>query len=1119
MSLPLDLAKETAARLLSGRGQNTVAQTDARHILQEVGEAEANYPSFDNRLTEKSTHIAHTLIACGCSIIENSENTSDTDEGLTLLEKAGKILSDTYECNPIDEIDRGYNLLIAGMSLFAAKQYSRAFVVLKDVDLDFCVGQIIISFIRKDFMTLLQQTTAVFFSDSPDEPDIRSIDEWVISHEIARCFMSVTHFVDSGNNHDFVSLHETLNKLLVITVENGLTLYWLIIRLLKILFSSFYSASLWTVLPPLFPASDLRDSYIRLMGTADSPVTEIWPSQIDSLDLAFGDNAGAIINLRTSGGKTRVAELAMLQSLDANPDSIILYLAPFRSLAFELEKSLGSIFTPLGFTITHLYGNATINLSDFELVQESNIVIATPEKAKALIRGGSGIENRIKLIVVDEGHLLGANDRYIRNELFLTHVKEYASRNSIRIILLSAVLPNAGDMATWIANDSSLVAKSEWKPSLERTGLLLWDGSKVRLEWYSENQPFNPRFIQKRPLGYGKRRNGFPNKKVEAVAATAVRLADNGTVMIFSARANSIKGIAESVLLAMGQNPPNFDWDILSWTTFENLCNEELEAESMILKAARRGIICHSNKLTPNVRIAMEKLMRSKAPTIIIASSTLGQGVNIGISTVIVNSPYYSDAPISARDFWNICGRAGRAYSDAEGKILYAIDMQRKKWQVDKDRQLAEFYFQRTGIEEVKSGLTMLLRCICHVATKAGVDFNNLLELIANDFKTKKLDEKTVQYLMTLFDLIDDELLAMHSDFADDTDSIDWVETVFKQSLAIIQADAEEQAKFISLLGARAKGIVSRITDRAERQRLVATGIPFSVARAIISDKKRFRAFGEEFYLLWSNDNLSTELLAKFIKTVEVWVSKNALTLYEDNSVTQSALDIIRQDWLAGVELANILEKDAKAGGTIKDYYGFTLPWVLHAISQVFDETEDVDIIKSFSILALLVELGLPTETAANVFLAGVRSRSAAIEISDLDCTNGKSISELKSILIAIASLEKHTLSDNASNWVKGIADTFRFQRKRKLSFPTFTMKLNDGTINKLLVREHKDVCYLMSPDGSYQREVDSTEDLPFERIANKPSLYFTIVDDAWELRSYNPRIIVVDSEKVGTIQ
>lgn len=639
----------------------------------------------------------------------------------------------------------------------------------------------------------------VLFTQSPEHLNLRDFDEWVISHEIARCFLLVMDFIHTGNQENFTAIKGILEKLLAISSESALTLYWLVIRLLRIIFSTFQGSSLWSTLPPYLPAKYITEKYIRLLSGFRSPVTEMWPSQTAALPLAIGDNSGAVINLRTSGGKTRIAEIAILKTLSTHILSKVLYLAPFRSLAFEIEQSLSNTFGPLGITVSQLYGGSTANVTDFELINESQVIIATPEKAKALIRCGSGLEKEIKLIVVDEGHLLGVEERHIKNEIFLTHIKEFAYRNQIRMLLLSAVLPNADDLAQWITSDSDLVAKSEWKPALERLGLLLWNGNRVRLEWKSEGEPFNPNFIQKGPLGFGRRRNHFPNNKNEAVAATAVRLAQNGTVMIYSARANSINGLAESVLLALGEHPVDYQWDNSLWNVFESVCSEELGNDDIVLTAARKGVICHNNRLPTLVRIAIERLMRSKAPRVIIASSTLGQGVNVGISTVIVSTPYYSEKAISNRDFWNICGRAGRAFSDVEGKILYAIDTTRAPWQVNNDRRLARNYFDNLQMEEVRSGLLAALKAICRNANRTGIDFTLLVETIANDLIEVNIRDDFSKWLNRIFDFIDDGLLAMHEDFSTDDADINWIDDVFRNSLALIQAESENEESYLAL--------------------------------------------------------------------------------------------------------------------------------------------------------------------------------------------------------------------------------------------------------------------------------------------------------------------------------
>lgn len=1108
MSLPTDYAIDLLNSLSQGRIKNLITQADARRILQEVKETTDNYPNFDRLLTEKTTYIAYALLSCGCSLLENQDTM--TSEGLVALENAGKILSDTYRFNANKDQNVNYNLLIAGMALYSAKQYSRAFIVLNDIDADFDVGQMIISFLKKDFESLMNISSNVFFSSPPVQSDFRSFDEWVISHEVARCFFIIIDFIYTGYEEYFIFINDILEKLLRLSYEDNLTLYWLTIRLLKIILSTFQNCSLWSILLPLLPARYINETYIRLLSSFKSPVIEIWPSQIASLPLAIGENPGAVINLRTSGGKTRVAEIAILQTISTHVTSKALYLAPFRSLAFEIEQSLNKTFFPLGITVSQLYGGSTANLTDIELISQSQIIIATPEKAKALIRCGSGIETEIRLIVIDEGHLLGAEERHIRNEMFLTHIKEFASRNEIRMLLLSAVLPNADDLAQWVADDSSLVAKSDWKPSLERLGLLMWDGNRVRLEWKSEGEPFNPNFIQKSPLGFGRRRNPFPNNKNEAVAATAVRLAQNGTVMIYSARANSINGLAKSVLLALGEHPEDYPWENSLWNVFQSLCSEEQSDDDIVLRAARKGVICHSNKLTTLVRIAIERLMRSKPPLIIIASSTLGQGVNVDISTVIVATPYYSDKPISNRDFWNICGRAGRAFSDAEGKILYTIDThitkQRKQWQVNKDKNLALSYFDNQLMDRVKSGLLVALRAIFQSAKITNTDFNLLVEAIANDFVESDISSRFSESLNNLFDYLDDELLAMHENFGIDDSNLDWVDEVFRKSLALIQAEAENKEYYLQLLRARTFALLNRVKNKEDRTKLVASGIPLSVSKAVFEDIEYFRNLAISFSQELAEGHDRIELLDSIIRELEIWSNINASRLME-SVPEQASLDNIRRDWISGVALSAIINSETKADIFSKEYYGFTLPWIIHAISQMFDSEVEEEIVQIYSTIAMLVELGLPNETAASIYMAGVRSRSAALELSEFDILQDKTISEIKQILVDLSSQDVE-ISDKSRVWIELLSEFYKAQKPKTISFPKFTWNKKELP-QKLYIREKSNEYFIISSDGYFQEKIESTDDLPFAKVANIKGLFFERSHNVWRLKSYNPLITV----------
>src|SRR5262249_35242130 len=271
-----------------------------------------------------------------------------------------------------------------------------------------------------------------------------------------------------------------------------------------------------------------------------------------------------------------------------------------------------------------------------------------------------------------------------------------AGRTGARVLLLSAALPNADGIARWIAGDPRHLGASTWRPSLQRYGLLKWNGSRVRLDWKGDFESFNPKFIVAKPTGVRANAKRFPAGRIEAVAATAVRLwTDERPVMIFAAQARSIPRMATEVLKALEieGKPLVHDWPEREWRVFEAVCGEELPENAIECTAAQAGVICHSNALPAQVRIAMEHLMRSGTPRIVIATKTLAQGVNLGVTTVIVASTLVDRGKfVSARDFLNIAGRAGRAFVDVEGKILFTID-ERDSRKAAKEEERAKKYF------------------------------------------------------------------------------------------------------------------------------------------------------------------------------------------------------------------------------------------------------------------------------------------------------------------------------------------------------------------------------------------------------------------------------------------
>jgi len=173
----------------------------------------------------------------------------------------------------------------------------------------------------------------------------------------------------------------------------------------------------------------------------------------------------------------------------------------------------------------------------------------------------------------------------------------------------------------------------------------------------------------------------------------------------------------------------------------------------------------------------------------------------------------------------------------------------------------------------------------------------------------------------------------------------------------------------------------------------------------------------------------------------------------------------------------------------------------------MFDPITDEIIINIYSKLALFIELGLPNDTAVNIYLAGVRSRCAALELSEINIFKDKSINEIKHLLFD-SSLDRYTISESTMTWINLLSEVFNNKKPIKINFPKFIYKM-DNLPERLYSRKHGDECFLVSNDGYFREIIKSTNKLPFEKISNINGLYFEKEGDFWSLCSYNPFIII----------
>ncbi|WP_108446746.1 DEAD/DEAH box helicase [Halomonas denitrificans] len=1116
MAIPRETAQRIIESFQADRTSNLFAQSNASHLLYEVGEIQDNFPNFDPSLQDKVTISAYSILAAAISIAEEEW----TDDAIKALELGAGLLGNVNQPHTEQSTSSVFHVLISAMAFYAAGQYSRAFVSIRKIEAKSDIAEIISAFIRKKPEQVILLTNKFLLDDLTRFESHHDILDHAVALICSRALSLTLEYFASGDDR----IPETIDQLLSSGVELASDYdspsHWLIMRLLRLMLAGNLDDSLWSRLVPLlYGDEDIIKKYIRLLAFDKNRITELWTSQIEALDQAL-DSAtpGAVVNMRTSAGKTRVAELAILQTLLGNPGTKVLYLAPFRSLAIEIEQTLSKTFDPLGFPVSHLYGGFRLSRADTQLAESSSITIATPEKNRAMLRASPELISQIGLIIVDEGHLIGANERYVKNELFLDHLRVLSNRNNSRILMLSAVLPNSDDISNWLTKNPDNVARSNWKPSSERFGILQWQGNNVRIDWRGEYESFNPRFVQQiecnrqfdHVTGRWKgRRKPFPSNKGEAIAASAIRLCAVGPVMIFSARANSIPGLASSTLTAMGEDAPNHNWPQLEWDLFEATCVEDLGEDAIELHAARKGIICHSNRLPPETRLAIERLMRSFAPKLVIASTTLAQGVNIGISSVIVSTPFKSKDPIDHRDFWNICGRAGRAFVDGEGKILYAIDRTNEDWKVRKDLALANYFFNQQNSNEVQSGLLFALNLLKRISDEHQLNFEQLLAMIAeNDFTT--LEEQSQEGFHYILDLVDDSLLTIQEDEIINPNNLQpelWVDDFFRNSLASLQANADTglgSDELIQLLSTRASYLIRSIPDRAQRKAYGSSGLPISVASKLFLDIAAFSTHAQAV----SISEYSIDSILSFLNWLEDWSIQNASTIIQD-APSKESFNSIRSLWLSGTSMREITLLNDGADEICKGVYGFTFPWLIHAASQQVKSIGLEEESDTLSNVAILVEMGLPSLLACWVFLSGIRSRKASTEIANSGVDLGNSLRQVRLRLRRPDILEalNKTVSDHSKNWLSLHRINHASTPDRLTKFRRFTVNGFDGEPPVLLPRSIEQREYLCTPDGRQKRLVGSNHELPFREVANDYRVAFERNNDgSYEIILRDPR-------------
>lgn len=427
------------------------------------------------------------------------------------------------------------------------------------------------------------------------------------------------------------------------------------------------------------------DELVRVVTSRDGAILSMLPSQQDALarNLLDAQREAVVLQMPTSSGKTLMAELAILQTLSSYADAKVVYVTPTRALATQVRRTLGTDFAELDIDVTA--AGSAFEEDPFEqalLNEVSGVVVSTPEKLDLLLRANSEWFEGVRLVVVDEAHLLKDGERGARLELLLANIRREHSH--IRLLLLTPFVENAKEVANWLSEDRGNDVDVQWRPSRLIVGIAKLTGRnknrRFEIEWSEPHRPSELSttvvLLSESERDQLRQQNTVMRKAV--TISRHLRPLGPSLVMFPSSRV-----LAEQAALEMAseKEPVDTRRAPAEFRVALALAANDYGERSDLVQCLRKGVAFHHSALSSELRYLVERLASIGTLDFIASTTTLAQGMNFPVSSVVVHSVSKpGTGPLSPGEFWNIAGRAGRVGMSERGVVVFASSDHREHW-------------------------------------------------------------------------------------------------------------------------------------------------------------------------------------------------------------------------------------------------------------------------------------------------------------------------------------------------------------------------------------------------------------------------------------------------------
>lgn len=410
-------------------------------------------------------------------------------------------------------------------------------------------------------------------------------------------------------------------------------------------------------------------------------------------------DVNCVVAARTGAGKTAIAEMFMSYELNQRGGKVI-FLAPLRALAKEkTDDWMDENYIFSGKKVAICTGDYQLTESRLKELRESDIIVMTPEMLASRCRNinseKSEFLREVGTIVADEVHLLCVPGRGDHLEVAMMKLPDIA--RNLRLVFLSATMPNVDEIAGWCAH----------KLTKKDTYLLLSQYRPCPLDVHYETYD--------------------PAGKYEEVEREKVRQA----------------------MMLYNRNPE--DKHLI-------FCHTKRTGKLMLnaLKAAGITAEFHSGDLEKHKRHEIERKFKNRQLDVLVATSTVAWGSNLPARRVIILGVHRGIDLVDTWDIWQMVGRAGRPGYDPRGDayVLIPENMQRRHInRLNNPQRIESRLLEHTGDGEKARYKTLAFHIISeihHGNIKTADDIHKWYEKSLAHHQKRLLDDDVVDLTIRL---------------------------------------------------------------------------------------------------------------------------------------------------------------------------------------------------------------------------------------------------------------------------------------------------------------------------------------------------------------------------------